>query len=167
MRWSYTFGKLRPGCAFVVMSIVLSEIVFISLFYTLFVFFVFFLMIRRPPRSPLFPYPTLFRSRTQRDVELGQQVQRSFLPQRLPELPGYEFFAQYQAALTIGGDYYDFIPLPGGRLGALLGDVAGKGVPAALLMAKFSAEARFCMLTNPDPVRAIACLNDVLSQLLR
>ena len=94
------------------------------------------------------------RERTQRDLELGQQVQRSFLPQRLPEVPGYLFFAHYNAALTIGGDYYDFIPYPDGKL-------------AALLMAKFSAEARACMLSNADPAKAVACLNDVLVQIMQ
>src|SRR5262249_26292620 len=49
------------------------------------------------------------RERTQRDLELGQQVQRSFLPQQRPEVAGYQFYAHYNAALTIGGDYYDFI----------------------------------------------------------
>jgi serine phosphatase RsbU (regulator of sigma subunit)/pSer/pThr/pTyr-binding forkhead associated (FHA) protein len=107
------------------------------------------------------------RERTQRDVELGQQVQRSFLPQRLPEVLGYQFYAHYNAALTIGGDYYDFIPFPDGKFAVLLGDVAGKGVPAALLMAKFSAEARSCMLMNSDPARAITCLNNVLWQIMQ
>src|SRR5205814_4195862 len=104
--------------------------------------------------------------RFQRDLELGEQVQRSFLPSRLPQVAGYQFFAQYKSALTIGGDYYDFIPLPDGKLAVLLGDVAGKGVPAALLMAKLSAEARACLLTSGgDPVKGVAALNDVLVQL--
>jgi serine phosphatase RsbU (regulator of sigma subunit)/pSer/pThr/pTyr-binding forkhead associated (FHA) protein len=106
------------------------------------------------------------RERIQRDLELGESVQRAFLPQRLPEVPGYQFYAQYKSALTIGGDYYDFIPLPDGKLAVLLGDVAGKGVPAALLMAKLSAEARACMLAaGGDSVKGIATLNDVLVQL--
>ena len=49
------------------------------------------------------------------------------------EVPGYEFFAYYESAQEVGGDYYDFIPLPRRRLAVMLGDVAGKGVPAALL----------------------------------
>jgi phosphoserine phosphatase RsbU/P len=109
----------------------------------------------------------LLRERTQRDLELGQQVQRSFLPQNRPVVSGYQFYDHYSAALTIGGDYYDFIPYPDGKFAVLLGDVAGKGVPAALLMAKFSAEARSCMLMNPDPTKAIACLNDVLAQIMQ
>src|SRR5207248_3925661 len=108
------------------------------------------------------------QQRVQRDLELGESVQRAFLPQALPEVDGYQFFAQYKSALTIGGDYYDFIPLPDGKLAVLLGDVAGKGVPAALLMAKLSAEARYCMLMAPDdPAKAVTCLNDVLAHLLQ
>lgn len=100
------------------------------------------------------------RERLMRDMEIAEQVQRSFLPQQLPAVPGYEFFAHYKSAMTIGGDYYDFVQLPEGRLGILLGDVAGKGVPAALLMAKLSAEARFYMLTQPEPCEAVARLNE-------
>jgi serine phosphatase RsbU (regulator of sigma subunit) len=75
---------------------------------------------------------------------------------------GYEFFAAYSAAQSVGGDYYDFIPLPDGRVAVVLGDVAGKGVPASLLMAKLSAESRFCMLTQTDPAKAVMLLNDTL-----
>ena len=105
---------------------------------------------------------SLLRQKAQREIELAQEVQLGFLPQRLPQVPGYEFFGFYSAAQTIGGDYYDFIKLPGGRLAIVLGDVAGKGVPAALLMAKLSAEARFSMLTQPEPHKAMGVLNDQL-----
>src|SRR6185369_7873276 len=77
-----------------------------------------------------------------------------------------DFYAYYQPAQTIGGDYYDFIKLPDGRLAVLLGDVAGKGIPAALLMAKLSAEARFHMMTEPDPAKACTALNASLSPML-
>jgi serine phosphatase RsbU (regulator of sigma subunit) len=63
----------------------------------------------------------------------------------------------------VGGDYYDFIPLPGRRVAMALGDVAGKGVPAALLMAKLSSDARFCFLTEPDPAQVIGKLNDLVA----
>jgi serine phosphatase RsbU (regulator of sigma subunit) len=92
-------------------------------------------------------------------MELAREVQRSFLPLRPPEVAGYEFFAHYAAALEVGGDFYDFIPLPQQRLAAIVGDVAGKGVPAALLMAKLSSDARFCMLTEPNAATAVTRLN--------
>ena len=56
----------------------------------------------------------LARERIKRDLRLAEQVQKRFLPQALPRVAGYEFFAHYQAAYEVGGDYYDFVPLPGG-----------------------------------------------------
>jgi serine phosphatase RsbU (regulator of sigma subunit) len=106
----------------------------------------------------------LARDRLQRDLKLAQQVQLSFLPHQLPQLPGYEFFAHYESAQEVGGDYYDFIPLPGRKLAVMLGDVAGKGVAAALMMAKISSDARFCMLTETDPAQAVVRLNELLHQ---
>jgi serine phosphatase RsbU (regulator of sigma subunit) len=106
----------------------------------------------------------LARERLKRDLELAREVQRGFLPLRLPVVPGYEFFAYYESAFEIGGDYYDFIPLPGQRLAIMLGDVAGKGVAAALLMAKLSADARFCMLTEQDAAAAVTKLNSLMIQ---
>ena len=69
---------------------------------------------------------------------------------QLPKVAGYEFYAHYNPANEVGGDYYGFIPLADGRLGVALGDVAGKGVPAALLMAKLSSDTRFSLLTERD-----------------
>jgi serine phosphatase RsbU (regulator of sigma subunit) len=106
----------------------------------------------------------LAHERLKLDLELAREVQHGFLPLRPPEVPGYEFFAHYESAYEVGGDYYDFIPLPRQRLAVLLGDVAGKGVAAALLMAKLSADARFCMLTEPDPAAAVTRLNALLNR---
>jgi phosphoserine phosphatase RsbU/P len=102
------------------------------------------------------------RERLKRDLELAVQVQLSFLPQQLPEVPGYEFFAHYEPALQVGGDYYGFVPLTDGRLAITVGDVAGKGIPAALLMAKLSSDTRFCLLTHSDPAKAVTALNELL-----
>ncbi len=104
------------------------------------------------------------RERLKLDLELAREVQRGFLPQCMSDVPGYEFFSYYESAHEIGGDYYDFIPLPRHRVAILLGDVAGKGVVAALLMAKLSADARFCILTEPDLATAITKLNSVIIQ---
>ena len=106
----------------------------------------------------------LARERLTRDLEFARQVQRDLLPLRLPEVPGYEFFAYYESAFEVGGDYYDFIPLPRQRVAVMLGDVAGKGVAAALLMAKLSADARFCILTEPGPAAAITKLNSLMNR---
>jgi serine phosphatase RsbU (regulator of sigma subunit) len=92
-------------------------------------------------------------------------VQLSFLPSSLPHVPGYDFAAHYEAAQQVGGDYYGFIPLPEGRWALAVGDVAGKGVSAALLMAKLSSDARFSLLTEPDPARAVGKLNELIYEI--
>jgi serine phosphatase RsbU (regulator of sigma subunit) len=104
----------------------------------------------------------LERVQLERDLEVAGQVQRSLLPEGLPDVAGYDFFAHYAAALTVGGDYYDFIPLPQQRLAVTLGDVAGKGVAAALLMAKLSSEMRTALLAEAEPAEAMARLNEAL-----
>jgi phosphoserine phosphatase RsbU/P len=106
----------------------------------------------------------LAQQKLEEENRAATKVQLGFLPQSFPLLPGYEFYAHYTAARTVGGDYYDFIPLPDGRLAVLLGDVSGKGVPAALLMARLSGEARVAMLTRPNVAEAIAHLNEQLMQ---
>jgi sigma-B regulation protein RsbU (phosphoserine phosphatase) len=102
------------------------------------------------------------RERLNRDLELAKQMQMNFLPRTLPNVPGYEFFAYYKAAQAVGGDYYGFVELPQGRLVAVVGDVAGKGVPAALMMSKLSSDARFCFLAETVPSQAVSKLNDFL-----
>ncbi len=97
-----------------------------------------------------------------RDLALAETVQKRFLPQSVPVVDGFEFFAFYQPTFEVGGDYYDFIMLPNNRIGIALGDVAGKGVAAALMMAKFSGETRFCVSTEPTPMAAIGQLNNAL-----
>jgi serine phosphatase RsbU (regulator of sigma subunit)/pSer/pThr/pTyr-binding forkhead associated (FHA) protein len=104
------------------------------------------------------------RERIVRDLSLAEQVQRRFLPQTVPTVPGYEFFAYYQAAYEVGGDYYDFVTLSDNRVAIALGDVSGKGVTAALMMAKFSGDTRYCMLTENAPGPAADALNSLLYQ---
>ncbi len=99
-----------------------------------------------------------------RDLEAATQIQKSFLPAERPQVPGLSFFDFYAPARQVGGDYYDYISLPGNRLAITLGDVSGKGVPAALLMARLSASARFCLATEPTVAGAVRKLNAAMSQ---
>ncbi len=99
----------------------------------------------------------------QRQLGTAKQVQQQFLPQRRPEVAGYQFFDFYRSADEVGGDYFGYIPLPDGRLALAIGDVAGKGVSAALLMAHFCAEVRYCLATAPTPAAAVEQLNQDLS----
>jgi serine phosphatase RsbU (regulator of sigma subunit) len=95
------------------------------------------------------------------DLQLARMIQTAFLPRTLPVVAGYEFFGFCETAREVGGDYYAYIPLPGGRLAVAVGDVAGKGVLASLLMAKLSGDIRFSMICEQGPA-AICKLNDLL-----
>jgi len=75
------------------------------------------------------------RERMEQELQVAQLIQRQFLPRELPELSGWQVATYYQPAKAVGGDFYDFIELPGGLIGLVCGDVTGKGVPAALVMA--------------------------------
>jgi sigma-B regulation protein RsbU (phosphoserine phosphatase) len=105
----------------------------------------------------------LEKQRLVKDMEFARTVQESFLPQTLPELPGYLFSAHYTPALDVGGDFYDFIPLDERRMGIVIGDVSGKGVPAALYMAKLGSDMRTLAFTEPSPADALSKLNDLLA----
>lgn len=74
-----------------------------------------------------------------RDLENAKDVQQAFFPQQSLSIPGLTCETFYKPAQSIGGDYYDFFPMPGGRWGIAIGDVSGKGIGAALLMASLQA----------------------------
>lgn len=91
----------------------------------------------------------LARERLERDVEIAREVQRRFLPMVPPRIQGWSFATEYRPAYAVGGDFYDFIQLGPSRIGVLIGDVAGKGVSAALLMARVTSEFRMLAMTEP------------------
>ncbi len=99
----------------------------------------------------------------QRDMEVAKQMQRTLLPNRSPEVAGYHFFAFYESAYQVGGDYYDYVSLPDNRLAVVVGDVAGKGVPAAILMAKLSSDVRLWLSIEPNPAKALGKINQIFS----
>ena len=74
------------------------------------------------------------RQRFEQELEVARLIQQNFLPKKLPDLPGWSIDAYYRPAREVGGDFYDVIPLPDGRVGFVVGDVTDKGVPAALVM---------------------------------
>lgn len=76
------------------------------------------------------------------EMVIAANVQRALLPDGYPKVAGYEFFTAYEAAQAVGGDYYDIIPLSGGKICLAFGDVAGKGVPASLVMSRLSSAVR-------------------------
>ncbi len=100
----------------------------------------------------------------ERDLDLARRMQRALLPSEPPQVPGYWFFDYYQPARQVGGDYYDYVQLPGDRFAVIVGDVAGKGVSAALLMARLSSDVRFALATESDPAKAVQRINRHFSQ---
>ena len=100
----------------------------------------------------------------ERDLDLAHKVQQGILPAAPPRVPGYDFFDFYEPANQVGGDYFDYVSLPNSRLAVIVADVSGKGVPAALLMAKLSSEARFCLVTEADPASAMNRLNAIFAR---
>lgn len=97
--------------------------------------------------------------RRQRELDTAREVQLHFLPHSRPEVPGYCFFDYYQAAEDVGGDYFGYIPLADGRWAIAVGDVSGKGVSAALLMARLCSEVRYCLAVSGTASEAVERLN--------
>ena len=110
----------------------------------------------------------LRKQQIEQDLAFATSIQLSFLPQQMPDLQGFGFTAQYQAAQEIGGDFYDFIPLDDNRIGVLIGDVSGKGVASALFMARFTTDFRFQAIREENPEILIRRINErVYSQSCR
>jgi serine phosphatase RsbU (regulator of sigma subunit) len=79
------------------------------------------------------------KERQDRELQIAREIQRSLLPSRRPEVPGFDVAAESRPCYEVGGDSYDWIPLGGERLALVVADVAGKGTPASLLMASVHA----------------------------
>jgi phosphoserine phosphatase RsbU/P len=95
------------------------------------------------------------REKLNREIEIAREVQERLFPQRLPEIAGLRYFGHCRTALGVGGDYYDFLPLPDGKLGVALGDVSGKGIAAALTMASLQASLRAEAMRAGDDIAGL------------
>jgi sigma-B regulation protein RsbU (phosphoserine phosphatase) len=82
------------------------------------------------------------REKMNRELEIAREVQERLFPQKRPEVAGLDYSGKCRTALGVGGDYYDFLTLPEGKLGIALGDISGKGIAAALMMASLQASLR-------------------------
>ncbi|MDR2706134.1 MAG: SpoIIE family protein phosphatase [Planctomycetaceae bacterium] len=100
----------------------------------------------------------------EREMNIANTVQRGLLPLTPPTIPNYGFYDFYRPAKYLGGDYYDYIMLPDGRLVFALGDVSGKGVAASLLMAKLSAEVRSGLIIESTFEATVQRLNRVFCE---
>jgi serine phosphatase RsbU (regulator of sigma subunit) len=106
------------------------------------------------------------QQRLEREMELGRDIQSSFLPHLTPSPPGWEVAALWQSARQVGGDFYDFIPLKSSdgveRWGLAVADVSDKGVPAALFMALSRTLLRSAALHRTSPGATLTRLNDMI-----
>lgn len=93
------------------------------------------------------------------EMQIAKNVQQALLPEQMPKMDGYQFFCCYESAQAVGGDYYDVIPLSNGRVALAFGDVAGKGVPGALVMSRISSVVRSTVELVPDVLEAVERIN--------
>ncbi|MES2571574.1 MAG: GAF domain-containing SpoIIE family protein phosphatase [Verrucomicrobiota bacterium] len=103
------------------------------------------------------------QDRVDREFLLAREIQTSFLPHSLPQMADVQFAAAYRPALNVGGDFYDVIELGPDEIYFVIGDVSGKGVPAALLMAQAQSMLRLILHPGISPVTAVARWNTMLS----
>jgi Stage II sporulation protein E (SpoIIE) len=82
------------------------------------------------------------RERIEHELQVARRIQQASLPKEVPEPEGWEITPYYQPAREVGGDFYDFFELEDGRVGVVVGDATGKGVPAALMMTATSSMLR-------------------------
>jgi sigma-B regulation protein RsbU (phosphoserine phosphatase) len=104
------------------------------------------------------------RERLNRELEIAREVQEHLFPQRLPSVPGLDYCGRCRPAREVGGDYYDFLALPGGRLGIAIGDVSGKGIGAALMMASLEASLRALALVTHDLAEIMQRVNSLVHE---
>lgn len=98
----------------------------------------------------------------ERDLQAARSIQTELLPRTWQAPPGWDLAVRLLPAQAVGGDFYDLIPLPGGRLGIAVGDAAGKGLPAALLMASTISLLRSHAPLHASPAAVLAAVNRLL-----
>jgi len=97
-----------------------------------------------------------------KELQLARQIQKTFLPESLPELPGYDLAAEWQTARQVGGDFYDVFELSPGKFGLAIADVSDKGLPASLYMTVSRTLIRAVALENESPARTLEKVNHIL-----
>ncbi len=104
------------------------------------------------------------RDRMAAQLKVASEIQKTFLPSRFPDLPGVTGAVATVAALEVGGDFYDVIALPEGRVGVMVGDVSGKGVPGALFGARMMSDVRYQALLLDDVAATLEAVNDIVAE---
>jgi len=102
------------------------------------------------------------QQRIEQELAIARDIQASFLPRELPRRDGVSFAASYRPARHVGGDFYDVVEIEPGRFFFVIGDVSGKGMPAALLMAQAVSTLRLILRPQLSPATALARWNEML-----
>jgi serine phosphatase RsbU (regulator of sigma subunit)/anti-sigma regulatory factor (Ser/Thr protein kinase) len=102
------------------------------------------------------------RERLEQELRVARLIQQTLLPKELPNLPGWQLSTYYQPARAVGGDFYDFLYFPDGKVGLVVGDVTDKGVPAALVMATTRSILRAAAEQLVSPGAVLERVNDLL-----
>jgi phosphoserine phosphatase RsbU/P len=102
--------------------------------------------------------------RINEEMQATSHIQRSMLPQSLPEIAGYRFAAHYQPSTECSGDFYDLLPLEGNRLGIVIGDVSGHGAPSMVAMAMARVLVRMEAPQAADPAALLYSVNNLLTE---
>jgi len=104
----------------------------------------------------------LMRQSIEQELRMARRIQQAMLPEDMPRLDGWNILHHYQPAREVGGDFYDFFELPEGRLGMVVGDATGHGMPAALVMATARSMLRAVSQTSNSPGDVLRRANDPL-----
>jgi predicted ester cyclase len=102
------------------------------------------------------------RERIEQELRVARQIQQALLPETIPELDGWRIATYYGPATEVGGDFYDFLELEDGRLGMVVGDATGHGMPAALVMATTRGMLRAVIQSSESPGEVLARVNEAL-----
>lgn len=113
-------------------------------------------------QNDLLQQEMVVRERLETEVQLARQIQQTFIPQSLPTHPAWQMAARWRTARQVGGDFYDVIELPNGKLGLFIADVADKGMPAALFMALTRTLVRAAVNEQHSPADVLRRVNDQL-----
>jgi len=104
----------------------------------------------------------LDRQRIEREFQLAREIQQTFLPDQIPEMPGWEMAVHWETARQVGGDFYDYFLLPDGRMALVIADVSDKGLAASLYMTVTRTLLRAVALESNSPARTLERVNDLL-----
>jgi serine phosphatase RsbU (regulator of sigma subunit) len=104
----------------------------------------------------------LIREKLEQEIQLARQIQKTFLPDSLPQFNGWDFGAKWETALQVGGDFYDVIPISKHKIGLVIADVADKGFAAALYMTVSRTLIRAFGQTYSDPASVLKYVNNLL-----